>query len=266
MNTRSNILRNITTLTKFEPMTPRKIYYINSLTKYETIIELINLVKQKTQFVVETKYNEINQCPTLIQILFAHKLVLHIILVETLYLPELDSCLHHQIQYFFSFILSPSNEIQSWNHIKSDLKCFLNCSLFTKCKIKKLQAISIKHKFEAWFEEKFTDIKLYYIPSGNWPFEEAFGFLFQQYFDTSLSKSFDWNIGLFAHFKTECDPDCVRRNPNVVNLLKNNKRRLILSNYAIHECIAVKKIAGVLQYSWTRKHAENHLIKYYGTW
>ncbi|CAF0931879.1 unnamed protein product [Adineta ricciae] len=263
MNTRRHILRNLTTLAKFEPMSPRKIYYINCFTRYDILGELINLVKQKMEFVLETKYDKINGCPKLIQVLFVHKLVLHIILVETLYLPELDFCLHHQIRCLFSVILLPSNEIQSWNDIKSDLRYFLNCSLFTRCQIEKLQVTNIKQKFEAWFEEKFIDIRLS-APSDGWMLEEAVGFLFRQYFDTTLSHSRDWNIGLFAHFNTECDPKYVGLSPDVICLLKNNKRRSVLCQHVIHECIAVRKITAVLQNNCTRKHAENHLIKYYG--
>ena len=79
MNARQNILKNIKTLTKFEPMSPRKIYYVNCLTKHNIMTELIQLVSQKKQFVIETKYDRINGCPKLIQILFAHKFILHII-------------------------------------------------------------------------------------------------------------------------------------------------------------------------------------------
>ena len=263
MNSKRSIRRNITTLTKFEPMSPKKIHYINTLTKYNTMTELINLVKQKKQFVIETKYDEINGCPKLIHILFAHKFVLHIILVETLYLPEIDFCLHHQIQCLFSFILSESNEIQSWNDIKSDLLYFLDCSLFTRRQIQNIQAISIQHKFQAWFREKFSNIKLNYIPSNNWTIENAIAFLFQQYFDTSLSNSRDWNIGLFAHFDTDYDPNPVLADRCVLNLLKDNKRRSVLGKYAIHECMAVNKIAALLQNHWTRQHGESYLKKYY---
>ncbi|CAF1446057.1 unnamed protein product [Adineta ricciae] len=264
MDSRRFILRNLTSLTKFEPTAPRKFYYVNTLTKNETITELIDLVKQKTEFVVETKYDKINGCPKLIQILFGHKFVLHTILVETLYLPEIDHCLHHQLKRLFSVILSQSNEIQSWDDIKSDLYHFLKCSLFTKHQVEKLQAVSIKEKFGRWFEEKCINMKVYGARSEEWSIEEAFAFLFQQYFDTSVSDCRDWNVGLFAYLHTNCEPHPNRHNQDVINLLNDNKRRLILRQYAIHECTAVRKIASVLQNSWTRKNAENYLIKYYG--
>ena len=249
MNSRKNILRNLTTLPKFEPMAPRKFYYLNTLTKYETMTELIHLVKQTNEFVIETKYDRISGCPKLIQILFGHKFILHTILVETLYLSEYDECLHHQMQCLFSFILSPSNEIQSWNDVKSDLYHFLDCSLFAMRQIENLQAISIKEKFKTWLEEKCTNMKVHDKLSRDWSIEEALAFLFQKYFDTSISHCRDWNIGLFAHFYTECEPNPARHSADVINLLKDNKRRFILRQYAIHECSAVRRIASVLQNS-----------------
>jgi hypothetical protein len=38
MNKKENILQNGTTLTKFEPMSPRKIYYVSCLATYDTMI------------------------------------------------------------------------------------------------------------------------------------------------------------------------------------------------------------------------------------
>ncbi len=112
-------------------MSRRKIYYVNYLTTYNTMIELINLVSEKKQFVIETKYDNMNGCPELIQILFAHKFKLHIIFVETLFLQDFDLFLHYQIASLFSIILSPSNEIQPWNDIKMELKFFLDCCIFS---------------------------------------------------------------------------------------------------------------------------------------
>jgi hypothetical protein len=69
----------------------------------------------------------------------------------------------------------------------------------------------------------------------------AIAFLFQQYFDTSLSNSRDWNIGLFARFDLDCDEKVFRGKTTAVNLLQDNRRRTTLTKYAVHECSAVKK-------------------------
>jgi hypothetical protein len=225
--------------------------------------ELIKLVSQKKEFVIETKYDDVSGCPKLIQILFAHKFKLHIILVETLYLPEFDLCLHYQIESLFSIILSPSNEIRSWNDIKMELKFFLGCSIFSLSQIEKIHVVNMQHKFQVWFRKNFANIELNYVPSNNWTLEMAIAFLFQQYLDTSHSKSRDWNIGLFAQFDTDCDEGFIYSDPLIFNLLEDNRRRSILGKYAVQECMAVNKIAALLQNDWTRKHGENYLKKYY---
>ena len=99
--------------------------------------ELIELISQKKEFVTETKYDDMNGCPKLIQVLFAHEFKLNNILVEVLYLPDFDSYLHHQIASLSSIILSPSNEIRSWNAFKLQLKVFLDCSIFSLDQIEK---------------------------------------------------------------------------------------------------------------------------------
>jgi len=129
--------------------------------------------------------------------------------------------------------------------------------------IEKIHLVNMQHKFQAWFGKNFADIELNYISSNHWTIEMAIAFLFQQYLDTSFSKSHDWNIGLFAQFDTDCDEGFIYSDPLVFNLLEDNRRRSILGQYAVHECMAVNKIAALLQNDWTRKHAENYLQKYY---
>ena len=262
MNRKQNILRNISTLTKFEPMSPKKIHYVNCLTKHNIMTELIELVAQKNQFVIETKYDNVYGVPQLIQILFAHKLKLHIVLVETLYLPKSDSYLHNQIASLFSIILSPSNKIQSWNDIKTKLKLFLDFSIFKLDQIEKIDVVNIQHKFQEWFRKNFANIQLQHAPSDNWSLEDAIAFSFQQYFNQYLSCSYQWNVGLFARFDTNCNEKLIK-DRLVLNLLSDNRRRHNLTQYAVHECMAVNKIAAFLQNYWTRKHQENYLKKYY---
>lgn len=265
MNRKQNILKNIKHLIKFEPLSLNKIYYVNSLTTFNTMAELITLVSKKKQFVIETKYDDVSKCPKLIQILFVHRFKLHIVLVEALYLPNSGSCLHYQIEALFSIILLPCNIIQSWNDIKAELRSFLNCSIISLGQIEKLHVLNIQHKFQEWFQNNFANIELNYVPSNNWTLETAIAFLFQQYFDTSVSKSRDWNIGLFAKFDTHCDEKFMHSDSRIFNLLEDNRRRSILGKYAVHECMAVNKIAALLQNDWTQKHAENYLKKYYST-
>jgi hypothetical protein len=74
--------------------------------------------------------------------------------------------------------------------------------------------------------------------------------------------SHEWNIGLFAHFDTDCDEKLIR-DKRVLNLLADNRCRSILNKYAVHECMAVNKICTLLQNNWTRKHAENYLKEFY---
>jgi hypothetical protein len=49
------------------------------------MVELIQLVLQKSQFAIETKRDNVYGMPLLIQILFVHKFMLFVILVEAVW-------------------------------------------------------------------------------------------------------------------------------------------------------------------------------------
>lgn len=262
MTSKQNILQNIANLTKFAPMIFKQVHYVNCLTSYTAMGEIMQLLLNKTEFVIETKYDLRTGCPKLIQILFSHKLKLHIILVETLYLPDFDIILHNMIRELFAKVLSPSNEIRSWNNIKAELKLFLDCSLFSINQIENIHAVNVQQKFDEWFKKYFHSIKLNNVPSDNWTLDKAIAFLFQQCLDTSLSKSLDWNIGLFAKFDT-CFNEKSTTKKNLTNLIKDNERRTILSDFAINECLAVNKIAALVLYAWGRRQGEKIVKQYY---
>ncbi|CAF1461496.1 unnamed protein product [Adineta steineri] len=224
---------------------------------------LIRLVKEKNQFIIETKYDHIDKCPKLIQILFAHRFVLHIILVETLYLPDsADTILHNLIAHLFSVILSPINVIQSWNSIKNDLQLFVDFSIFSSSQIEQIHNVSIEEKFQLWFKKHFNTLQLNCIPSTNWSLQMAIAFSSLEYFDTFEAKSRDWNIGLFAQFEIIGDGKAINDTQAIV-LIADNKRRQTLSEYAIQEVMAINQIAALLQNSWTQANAENYLNEYY---
>jgi hypothetical protein len=44
MDKKENILENLKTLRKFEPMSPKKVYHVNTLTTYGTMAEILKLV------------------------------------------------------------------------------------------------------------------------------------------------------------------------------------------------------------------------------
>ncbi|CAF4523318.1 unnamed protein product, partial [Rotaria sp. Silwood2] len=71
MNMQQKVLQNLKLLPKFEPMTPRKIYYINRTTTCATLTKLIKLATETSRFIMETKYDYQDTYPALIQILFA---------------------------------------------------------------------------------------------------------------------------------------------------------------------------------------------------
>ncbi|CAF1461858.1 unnamed protein product, partial [Rotaria sordida] len=94
MNKQQYTLQNLAFLPKFEPMTPKKTYYINRTTTDDIMSKVIRLASKAQQFIIQTKCYHTNKYPALIQILFAYEFKLHIILIETLYLTQNNSILH----------------------------------------------------------------------------------------------------------------------------------------------------------------------------
>ncbi|CAF4375109.1 unnamed protein product [Rotaria sp. Silwood2] len=263
MDKQQNILQNLMNLPKFEPMTPKKTYYINRTTTYDTILKLIRLASKAKQFIIQTKYCHANKHPALITILLANEFQLHILLIETIYLTKADSILHNKIQQLFFIILSPSNVVHSWTDIKEELQSFLNSFLFTFHQIQNIRVTNIKDKFQHWFQNTFVNIELNNISLNDSTLEMAIAFMFQQYLDTTLSKSSDWNIGLFLELYPDHHEGLFHRGAYVCSLPKPNRYRALHIEYAIHECMAVNRIVRIFQNSWTRTHAENYLKNYY---
>lgn len=259
MNQQYIILRDLVHLPKFALMTPKKVYYINHTTGSNTMCKLINLANKKKEFIIQTKCYHVNKYPPIIQILFVYELRLHIVLVETIYLSWNNSLLHNQLQQLFSVILSPPNVIQSWTDIKKELRNFLNLSLFEFCQIEKVRVINIKDQFQNWFRKAFSGIDVNYFPLNDWTLETAMAFLFQRYFGTTLSKSQDWNIGLFLELYPDELDGFSHGGPFVLSLPKPNQYRQMHNECAIHECMALNKIAAIFRISCARKHAENYL-------
>ena len=264
MNTRQNILQDVTILPKYDSKQADKIYHVNTSTTYRTMGELHQLVSLKKEFVIETKYDNKTGCPKLLQIFFSHRFQVHFILVEVLYLPETDVILHNLIAAMFSTIFSPSNLIRSWNDLKSELKFFCDCNLFSLKQIERINLVNIQHKFQEWFQKNFANVELNNVPSNGWSLEMCMAFLFQQHFDTSLSKSLDWNIGLFARFHTNVGKEKFKHTDSTTyNLLKDNERRTALFEYILNECFAVNKIAAIFLIDANQKHVKNDLKKFY---
>ena len=143
------------------------------------------------------------------------------------------------------------------------MKIFLNSCLFDFHQIENIRVINIKDQFQDWFRKTFPDIKLNCFPLDDWTLETATAFIFQQYLDTTLSKSEDWNIGLFLELYPDELDGFFHRGTFVLSLPKPNRYRTMHNEYVILECMVLNKIVGVFQNSLTRKDTENYLKTYY---
>ena len=189
-----------------------------------------------------------------------------VIVVDSKHLPWLDLTLHAKVEPLFFVILSPSNEVQSWNDIKTDLKLFFDYALFKSAyqKIERVRLVSIQRRFRQWLQEKLLDDQLSNASFKHWTLQIAIAFTFQEYLDTTLSKSYDWEIGLYLEFDPDYVEELINRNTIASKLKVGHQCRAIHRKYAVYECMAINKIAVLFQNEWTLKHTDNYLKKYYG--
>lgn len=250
-------------LPKFEPLTPKQIYYLNQTTKCDTLSTLIEVAKKAKQFVIETKYGYKDAYPTLIQILFAHRFTLFIIILDSKHLPWTNRYLHKNIESLFSVILSPYNEIQSWNDVTMDLKIFFDYALFKFHDIDRIHVVGIEKQFRQWVQSQFGNTRSNNVLVEYWTLQMAISFAFQEYLDITLSSSYDWDIGLFLEFDENYVEELIQRDTFVCDVQSGHRHRSIHSEYAVLECLAVNRIAVLFQNEWTLKNAETFLKKYY---
>jgi hypothetical protein len=279
------LLHSRSHLPRFQPLAPRKIFYLNQTTSSDLMTELIHRVQKTNQFIIMTKYDYAVHDPALIQILFTKELKTYIILIEVKYLPnDQNSILFRQIQVLLSIILCPVNFIQSWGNIKMELTHFLRHHLFFMEQIEQMRAINIQQKFTRWFDKLFDHTEDCYeiydpmndhscctcmhrpfsYPYDEWSLEMAMAFTFQLYFNTSLTHN-HWHIGLYLYFDSPLTTETTNTNNNAFDLPVpyEKQRRSVLSVYAIQESLAINKFVSLLQNAWIRRHTEEYLKNYY---
>ena len=124
----------------------------------------------------------------------------------------------------------------------------------------------MKDKLQHWFQNTFVNIELNNVRLKDWTLEMAIAFMFQEYLDTNLSKSCDWNIGLFLELYPDHHEGLFHKGTFICHLPKENRYRVMHIQYAILECMAVNRIAAIFRNSLTQTHAENYLKKYYNVY
>jgi len=286
MNTQPSILDSIKRFPTFEYKARIPVFYINQATPLDFINQLIHRVKNIKQFTIATKYDYTFNHPCLIQLCFSEDIKTYLILIEVRYLPSSTCILFQRIQFLLSIILSPSNLLQSWGDLKHELRHFLIHNLFSTQQIEQIQVVNVQQKFKRWFDKIFDHTtecyELYDNMNDNsnciclhrplkhtydeWSLTMAIGFISQQYLDTSFVYS-HWSIGL--NFEGPVPSFLQDHNYSSIyhafNLRIENakRRRAILNEYVVKECLAIYKLASFLQNPLIRKHKEEYLKNYY---
>ena len=85
-------------------------------------------------------------------------------------------------------------------------------------KLKEFNLVSIQRRFRQWLQEKLLDNQLSNAPFKHWTLQIAIAFTFQEYLDTTLSKIYDWDIGLYLEFDPDYVKELINRDTNASNL------------------------------------------------
>ncbi|CAF3077706.1 unnamed protein product [Rotaria socialis] len=143
-----------------------------------------------------------------------------------------------------------------------DLKLFLHHALFKSHQIDRIHVVSIQQKSREWLQKTLGSVELKHDLFDHWTLQTAIAFIFQEYLDTALSKSHDWDIGLYLEFDPGYVEELIHRDTFVCNLQAGHYYRSIQSEYAVHECMATNKLAALFLNEWTVEQAGKYLKKY----
>jgi hypothetical protein len=139
-------------LPPYVPQKPFTLHFINSHTSEKELINLCNVVKTETHFVLDTESDIHDYVPAIIQLLVmsTSSTSSFMLLIETCFLPALSSQCFDIIKDLFRHVFRDGTYLFSWGSLKSELQKFEHYQLFSSFILSNL--IDVQALFTKWFD------------------------------------------------------------------------------------------------------------------
>jgi len=222
------MIRNLNDLSSLKPIKPFALYFIHR-TQVQFILDdfLIQTEKTKLFTLISKRIPHRSKC------LFLHiELVqdLHTIIALIEYHPEKDrnSDYFWIIRNFFAIIFDPSKTIQTWGNLFYEMKDYTLDGLFRCSDIAQAQSVDIQKQFKLWYNSIFRhNVQCHHYLK----YDEIDGSLCSCAHRPYKSSSCQWSISKAMAYTFD--------------------ERFDSYPYQIHHCLAITKLAHVINEKWT---------------
>ena len=256
----------LSVLPTFVPIQDCRIRRIDHTTESYEFYHLIKLARITDRYTIDTEKDIVTRQPALIQVEFLGTESI-VLVVQVCHLPRAGSSLLWMMQALFKIILAPSNRFYAWGDLKRELADFVPCGLISSELIRQMQEpTDVQQVFKGWYNRTFThDCRLSssgvvddhpsctcsHRPMKNqkelWSLQRAVAYAFGEFLDKSRTKS-RWGQPI-RHV------DDIRRSDIIQKHRKSLFDQLLL--YAIDDCLAVTKLAMVIESSWSKRQLQH---------
>ena len=236
-----DMIRNIPQLPRLLTIKPYVVYFIHRNASPSMLHEIITEAKQTERFTFVPKYKSIEHDTMSMRIELIQQTVTVLVSIDYSHEKDKRTLLYDTLCQFFSIIFHSSNLVQPWDgNLMHKLKPFLSHGIFTINQIKLCRSSDIQQEFKRWYNQTF----IHQICCQH----------YLQYDDID---------GPFC--------SCTYRPYKYVSaqwsLLKavayTFNEYLYDHTFDITKCLAITKLADVIEQQWTIQQVQEYKMKYH---
>ncbi|CAF0800758.1 unnamed protein product [Adineta steineri] len=244
--------KKLNNLPKFTPGQSYEIIFINYMTAFFVLLNLIKRARTTKYFTIDTETDDISGRPALIQLQLIHlennnnfkeeeAIKSTIIIFEMCRLRSETFNIHPRAQELFDVIFHPSNIFLTWGNEDNEMLKFQNYEFVHSLPLTSLHIINVQGKFKNWYNSTYTH-RPYKNPGDAWSLQMAISTIYKQFLDKSWTRS-NWGQGLDIRLYLNLEFNAINYNVKSSLTDEEEQTRLKLVNYAIDDCLAVTKLA-----------------------
>ncbi len=240
LSNKTKVIRNIPELPSLITTKPYVVFFIHRFTSTTTLNQLIMEAQQTKRFTIVPKLDTLYNDTVVIHIELIQQMQTTIILLDYFNENDMETPFFDTLCHLFSIIFNSSNEIQTWGNLIDKLKPFIPYKIYTINQMKQCQSTDIQKEFKRWYNKTF----IHHIQC-------------QQYL------KYDNMDGQFC----SCSHRPYKSISDNWSLLKaiayTFDEYLYNNTFDITKCLAITKLADVIQQEWTIEQVEDYKKKYH---
>ena len=240
LSNKKSIIRNIPELPHLLTIKPYVVYFLHRDTSPLMLHEIITEAKRTKRFTIVPKYESLYHDTTAIHIELVQQTHTILILIDSFDDKDTRTPFCDTLCQLFSIIFHPSNTVQTWGSLTAILKPFLPYEIFTISQIKQCRSSNTRQEFKSWYNKTFIHHRHCH-----------------QYlnYDNIDGPSCSCSHRPYKTFSARW---------SLIKAIAYTFNEYLYSHtYDITKCLAITKLADVIQHQWTIQQVEDYKKKYH---